>query len=335
MADESNSQELINIPFTVDVPYRFAAGQYLSRFLLELRDNGRFFGIKCPQCGRVQMPPRVVCAVCHVKNDEWVELGHEGTLLGFSIVHLPLTDPTTGQPHKTPYTYGSVRLDGCDSVIDHLIDPSPGSGQRVEPDVDQVRVGMRLGAVLRPRAERTGDLSDIVHFAPVEGQPPGTDRPATTTPIDPSTNPPAFEVDQHITAPSRYYAGRVGSKFFTTLRDEQRILGSRCATCNQVYWPPRSTCGRCFGQLGEDDLVEIGPHGTLETFTLVTYQEAVHPRPAPLIYGIVRLDGADTGMAHLIAGVEFERLAVGMRLQPVFAPEREANMLAISHFKPL
>jgi uncharacterized OB-fold protein len=40
-------------------------------------------------------------------------------------------------------------------------------------------------------------------------------------------------------------------------------------------------------------------------------------------------------MAHLIAGVDFEDLEIGMRLQPVFAPEREASMLAISHFKPL
>lgn len=326
-------QELVSIPFTVDVPYRFAAGQYLSRFLLELRDNGRFFGITCPQCGRVQMPPRVVCAVCHVKNDEWVELGHEGTLLGFSIVHLPLTDPTTGQPHKTPYTYGSVRLDGSDSSIDHLID--------VESDVGEVWVGMRLRVVLRPPEERTGDLSDIVHFAPVEGQQPGkvadweTDRQSTVAAVHQSANLPAFEVDQHITAPSRYYAGRVGSTFFTTLRDEQRLLGSNCQQCDKVYWPPRSTCGRCFSQLGEDDLVEIGPHGTLETFTLVTYEEAVHPRPAPFIYGIVKLDGADTGMAHLIAGVDFEKLEIGMRLQPVFAPEPEANILAISHFKPL
>jgi len=155
-------QEFINIPITVDVPYRFAAGKYMSKFLIELRDNGRFFGVKCPKCGRVQMPPRVVCAVCHVKNEEWVELGPEGTLVGFSIVHLPLTDPTTGLPHKTPYTYGGVRLDGSDSTLDHLID--------VEPDIKKVWVGMRMRVVLRPKEERTGDLSDILHFEPVPGE---------------------------------------------------------------------------------------------------------------------------------------------------------------------
>jgi uncharacterized OB-fold protein len=151
--------EFVNIPMVVDVPYRFAAGSYMARFLIELRDNGKFFGIQCPSCGRVQMPPRIVCAACHVKNGEWVELSPEGTLMGFSIVHLPLTDPTTGLPHKTPYTYGIVRLDGAYSTIEHFID--------VEPDIQKVRVGMRVRAILRPREERTGDLNDILHFAPI------------------------------------------------------------------------------------------------------------------------------------------------------------------------
>jgi len=40
MRKETMEQELISIPMTVDVPYRFAAGSYLAKFLLELRDNG-------------------------------------------------------------------------------------------------------------------------------------------------------------------------------------------------------------------------------------------------------------------------------------------------------
>jgi uncharacterized OB-fold protein len=147
---------------TVDVPYRFAAGKYMARFLTELRDNGRFVGVKCPSCNRVQMPPRVVCAACHVKNDEWVELSSEGTMVGFTIMYLPLTDPTTGKPHEPPFVYGSVRLDGSDSTVEHMVN--------VEPDLDKIWVGMRMKVVLRDREERIGDLSDIIHFEPLPGQ---------------------------------------------------------------------------------------------------------------------------------------------------------------------
>ncbi|ACL05032.1 Zn-ribbon domain-containing OB-fold protein [Desulfatibacillum aliphaticivorans] len=162
MNQKNTDTEQICVPMTVDVPYRFAAGKYMARFLTELRDNGRFVGIKCPSCNRVQMPPRVVCAACHVKNDEWVELSSEGTMVGFTIMYLPLTDPTTGKPHEPPFVYGSVRLDGSDSTVEHMVN--------VEPDLDKVWVGMRMKVVLRDREERIGDLSDIIHFEPLPGQ---------------------------------------------------------------------------------------------------------------------------------------------------------------------
>jgi len=158
----TKDKEWISIPMTVDVPYRFAAGSYMTKCLTELRDSGKIYAVECPKCKRVQLPPRVVCAECHVKNDRWVELPHEGTLVGFTIMYLPLTDPTTGKPHEPPFVYGSVRLDGATSVLDHMVE--------VEPDMDKVWVGMRCRLVLRPKEERIGDLSDIRYFEPLPGQ---------------------------------------------------------------------------------------------------------------------------------------------------------------------
>jgi uncharacterized protein len=152
-------------------------------------------------------------------------------------------------------------------------------------------------------------------------------------PMEEMKNYEPFEVDQRMTAHSNYYAGRMGSRFYITLRDKQKILGARCPKCNKVLWPPRSTCGVCFSALTET--VEIGPLGTVESFTVVTYNEPVQPRKAPFIYVIVKLDGADTGMAHFLDEVEFDRVHIGMRVQPVFAKERKGNILDIRYFKPL
>jgi hypothetical protein len=162
MPRDEKAKEGMNIPITVEVPYRFAAGKYLSRFLVELRDNGDFYGIRCPVCGRVQVPPRIVCAVCHVKNGEWVKLGKEGALKAFTTMHIPLTDPTTGKPHEPPFAYGNVNLDGSDSGIDHLINP--------DVDPATIKVGMRFRVKLRPKEERIGDLSDILYFDPIDAK---------------------------------------------------------------------------------------------------------------------------------------------------------------------
>jgi uncharacterized protein len=161
MTGKPVKQEEISISMVVNVPYRFAAGKYMSKYLRELKENGKFFGIRCPSCGRVQMPPRVVCASCHVENKEWVELGQEGTVCSFTIMYIPLTDPTTGKPHNPPFAYVSVKLDGCDSPLDHLMN--------VEPSVANLHIGMRARVMLRPRDQRIGDLSDILYFEPIDG----------------------------------------------------------------------------------------------------------------------------------------------------------------------
>jgi len=143
-----------------------------------------------------------------------------------------------------------------------------------------------------------------------------------------------FEADQRIVARCRYYVGKIGSLFYETMQREKKILGSNCRICGKVYWPPRGTCGRCFRLLTESDLVEIGPEGTLDTFTRIDYHEPVHPRSGPIIYGIIRLDGSDSGIAHMIDEVDYPELKIGMRMKPVFSDEPIGNILHIKYFKP-
>lgn len=138
---------------------------------------------------------------------------------------------------------------------------------------------------------------------------------------------------QELKVPYRYSMGATTSKFFIEIRDQKRILGIKCPQCNMVFVPPRSTCGRCFSPL--KDWVEVSDKGTLQTYTIVHYPTPVQPVPTPLIYGIVKLDGADTGLAHLINETDYERLHIGMRVQAVFKEERVGNMLDILYFKPL
>lgn len=149
---------------------------------------------------------------------------------------------------------------------------------------------------------------------------------------DAKTYPP-FEVKQRLKANSLYYAGKMGSLFYVNLRDQKILVGVRCPKCNKVLWPPRSTCGHCFSELTE--LVEIGPLGTVETYTQVTYSEPIHPRQAPLVYGVIKLDGSDTGITHFIDETDYDKIHIGMRVKPVFAEERKGNIMDIRYFKPI
>jgi len=133
--------------------------------------------------------------------------------------------------------------------------------------------------------------------------------------------------------PNRYSAGAVGSRFLIEIRDKKRITGTRCPTCNRVYVPARSICKDCFGQL--DEWVEVSDRGTVLTYTVCSQPNQVQPVETPLVYGIIQLDGADTGLVHMLGEVDPEQLRIGMRVQAVFKEQREASILDIKYFKPL
>jgi hypothetical protein len=110
-------------------------------------------------------------------------------------------------------------------------------------------------------------------------------------------------------------------------------MGIKCPTCNQVYVPPRSTCKACFGKLNE--WVEVSHKGTLLTYAVAYQPYPPQPVEPPIVYGIVQLDGADTGFVHLLGEVDLEQLRIGMRVQAVFKKQRKGNILDIKYFKPL
>ncbi len=133
--------------------------------------------------------------------------------------------------------------------------------------------------------------------------------------------------------PDTYTAGAVGSRFLIELRDNKKIMGTRCTVCELVYVPARSVCKHCFAQL--DKWVEVSDRGTLQTYTVAGQANGVQPVDPPIIYGVVLLDGASTGLVHMISGVDLEKLAVGMRVKAVFAEKRVGSILDIKYFAPL
>ncbi len=138
--------------------------------------------------------------------------------------------------------------------------------------------------------------------------------------------------------PFRHTAGRFASHFFHALKDK-RILAVRCPRCRRVLMPPRPFCERCFQPL--QDWVEVGQQGTLAAFTISYARFTGLPDP-PYCLILVRLDGADSALQHLLGEVPLEdvqqatqRIQIGMRLEAVWREEREGSIKDIEYFRPL
>ena len=129
------------------------------------------------------------------------------------------------------------------------------------------------------------------------------------------------------------YAGHTGSRFLIELRDNKKIMGTKCPECNRVYVPAISFCYDCFKPINE--WVEVSPEGTLIAYTMVYQSEPPYPVKTPFAYGIIKLDGADRGMVHIIGEVNPKNLKIGMRVQAVFKDKRVGSILDIKYFKPI
>lgn len=159
MSKDTTDQELIVSRQVLSISQRFSTGPVMGRFLAELRDNKRVMANKCPTCGRHQLPPREVCAICRVEATDWEELGPEGTIRDFDVVYYASPDPLTGDTRETPYVACWVDLDGTqgDAPLWHLLDA---------PDAGLVRQGLRVRVVFAD--ERHGRMEDIKHFEIIE-----------------------------------------------------------------------------------------------------------------------------------------------------------------------
>lgn len=126
-----------------------------------------------------------------------------------------------------------------------------------------------------------------------------------------------------------YSYGRI-SKFFRELMENRRIMGSKCAKCGIVFCPPTSDCPKCWIPT---EWVEVGPEGTLLHYTILHLPALWVEREIPHTLGLIRLDGADTGLMHYVDETDKTKLRNGLRVKAVFAGERKGYITDIEHFE--
>lgn len=134
------------IPDRWKVDFFVSAGE-LSRFYLELKENARLMGTKCPGCGSVYFWPRSWCHDCYL-DCEWVEMSGKGRLTVVSRVDVILTDV----PREPPFYGGGVIMEGARYPVVVALRPT---------DYDSLYQGMPMKAGFLPPEERTGRITDF------------------------------------------------------------------------------------------------------------------------------------------------------------------------------
>ena len=116
-------------------------------------------------------------------------------------------------------------------------------------------------------------------------------------------------VESTITFPYKRSLGPVVGAFMTALT-EKRILGIRNG--DAVLVPPMEWDPATGADLGTE-LIEVGPAGTVDSWTWVPEPTEQHPLDRPFAFAFVRLAGATTPLLHAVDAGSADAMEVGLR----------------------
>lgn len=134
-----------------------------------------------------------------------------------------------------------------------------------------------------------------------------------SAPTDDPTFPGRIELPYTLTT------GGAAATFLAELAN-QRLVGSRCPRCSEVFVPAADFCAACGESL--EELVEVPASGELTGFT----------ETANGLLGLIRIDGSGSDFAHRVLDAELGELELGQRVSVRWAEEPQGSVLDIAGF---
>ena len=122
--------------------------------------------------------------------------------------------------------------------------------------------------------------------------------------------------------------GPVMSKFFEAL-GEQKILGTKSST-GKVFSPAAEFDPETHESLKE--IVEVGPGGAVESFSWIETPQHHHLIKEPFAFALIKLDGADTCMLHMVANCNEADLSIGSRVTANWSEVQDQRITDIKFF---
>lgn len=130
--------------------------------------------------------------------------------------------------------------------------------------------------------------------------------------------------------------GPVIGRFLTGLRDGKllavRLADGRVLVPPTEYDPVTSEAV----SLDDDRWLEVGPRGTVQSWSWVAAPRAgKHGLDRPFAFALIRPDGADTAMLHVVDCRTPDAITVGLRVAPRWRAERTGAITDIEAWTPL
>lgn len=124
---------------------------------------------------------------------------------------------------------------------------------------------------------------------------------------------------------------------------EPYLIGSRCKSCGDYFFPKGSTCHNPNCMSTELEEVPLSRRGKLYTYTINYFQPPlpyVSPDPfVPYATAVMELEKEKMKVqGQIVSGYDFEKLKIGMEMEVVVEPlykDSQGNDVIVWKFRPL
>lgn len=116
--------------YSIPSSWRSIAGRY------------RLIGTKCSKEDKVYFPPRFICPDCGEVCEEGVQLSGRGTLVSFTVIHVP---PRHHQLHA-PYIMGLVKLEEGPVITTQIVGVDVDSVEDLKEGTPMVATFRKYGS---------------------------------------------------------------------------------------------------------------------------------------------------------------------------------------------
>jgi len=113
---------------------------------------------------------------------------------------------------------------------------------------------------------------------------------------------------------------------------DRRIFGIK-GSDGKVLVPPLEYDPSTFEALNE--FIEVGQTGVVETWSWVNKPREKHLLDKPFAWAMIKLEGADTSMLHMVNAGRESAMSTGMRVKARWAKQTKGSITDIKYFEPV
>ncbi|MDO9539093.1 MAG: Zn-ribbon domain-containing OB-fold protein [Methanocalculus sp.] len=119
------------------------------------------------------------------------------------------------------------------------------------------------------------------------------------------------------------------ARFWRKIPQRYNLIGTKCETCQTVFFPPRTLCPDC---RRDGKIVDhhCGGKGTVVTFTVVRTASDQFSNLTPYVLAIIELDEGCRLTSQVIC--EPSEIFIGMKVKSVFRVITEDGPSGIIHY---